>query len=102
MGELASTAILFAATCVALLVPFVVVPEILGRRGYDPRGRFVRGLVWISFFAIILVPAAGSGFLSSVGNPADWAIFGGAMLVAILYDYYRLNPDKVPWARTRT
>jgi len=25
-----------------------------------------------------------------------------AMLVAILYDYYRLNPEKVPWLRSRT
>ena len=102
VADLASTALVVTATGAALLVPFVVVPEILERRGHDPRSRFVRGLVWISFFAIILVPAAGSGFLFSVGNPADWAIFGGAVLVAILYDYYRLNPEKVPWARSRT
>lgn len=102
MADLASTALVVAATCAALLVPFVVVPEILERRGHDPRSRFVRGLVWISFLAIVLLPAAASGFVFSVGNPADWAIFGVAMLVAILYDYYRLNPDRVPWARPRT
>ena len=102
MADLASTALVMAAIGAALLVPFVVVPEILERRGHDPRSRFVRGLVWISFFAIILVPAAGTGFLFSVRNPADWAIFGVAMLVAILFDYYRLNPDKIPWARPRT
>jgi len=102
VADLASTALVVAATGAALLVPFVVVLEVLERRGHDPRSRFVRCVVWISFVAIILVPAAGTGFLFSVGNPADWAILGGAMLVAIFYDYYRLNPHKVPWARPRT
>jgi hypothetical protein len=100
--DFASMALVVAATGAALLIPFVVVPEILERRGHDPRSRFVRGLSWVSFIAIIFVPAAASGFLFSVGSPVDWAIFGIAMLVAILFDYYRLNPKKVPWARTRT
>lgn len=91
----------FGAIIAAIIVPFVVVPEILERYGYNPRSRFVRAVVWISFLGIVLVPATASGFLSSVGNPADWTIFVLAVLVAILYDYYRLNPDKVPWARAR-
>ena len=86
----------------AIVVPFVVVPEILERRGYNPRSAFVRAIAWATFLAIVLVPAASSGFLGSVGNPADWVIFLVAMLVAILYDYYRLNPEKVPWLRSRT
>jgi len=94
VADLASIALIVAATAAALLIPFVVVPEILERKGHDPRSRFVRGLVWASFLAIILVPAAGSGFLFSVRNPVDWGIFGIAMLVAILFDYYRLNPKK--------
>jgi hypothetical protein len=96
------TLILFAATAFAILVPFVVLPEILERKGYNPRSRFVRGLVWASFLLIVFVPAVASGFVFTVENPADWAIFGVAMVVAILYDYYRLNPGKVPWTRTRT
>ena len=102
MEDLLRSAIIVAATSAALLVPFVVIPEILERRGYNSRGRLVRGIVWISFLVIILVPSAAGGFLFSVGNPADWGIFALAMIVAILYDYYRLNPTKVPWARPRT
>ena len=78
-----------------------LVPELLERRGYDPNSRFVRALVWVTFLAIVLVPAAISGLLMSVTNPVDWLIFGVAMTVAILYDYYRLNPSKIPWARAR-
>jgi len=102
MNELAAGLLLFGAIAVAIVVPFVIIPEILERRGYNPRSRFVRAAVWVTFLAIVLVPAASSGFLISVGNPVDWLIFLGAMIVAILYDYYRLNPDKVPWIRART
>ncbi len=101
MEDFARGLLVVGATSAAILVPFLVVPEILERRGYDPRHRFVRALVWASFLAIILVPAAASGLLISVTNPVDWLIFGLAMIVAILYDYYRLNPGKVPWARAR-
>ena len=90
------------ATSAAILVPFLLVPEFLERRGYNPRSRFVRALVWSAFLAIVLIPAAASGLLVTVTNPVDWLIFGVAMIVAILYDYYRLNPGKVPWARVRT
>jgi len=93
--------LIVGATSAAILIPFLVVPEILERRGFDPRSRFVRALVWASFLAIVLIPAAVSGLLISVTNPVDWLIFGGAMIVAILYDYYRLNPSKVPWGRAR-
>src|SRR5207249_11264756 len=54
-----------------------------------------------AFLAILFVPAMLSGFVFTVRNPADWAIFAVAMAVAILYDYYRLNPEKVPWVRAR-
>jgi hypothetical protein len=94
-------AVLFGAVCVAIVVPFVVIPEILERRGYNPRSGLVRGIVWASFLLIVFVPAMVSGFVFTVSNIADWLIFVVAMAVAILYDYYRLNPQKVPWARTR-
>src|SRR5690348_2636929 len=102
MDGLAATVLLFGAIVVAIVVPFVVIPEILERRGYNPRSGFVRAVVWAAFLAIVLVPAASSGFLISVTSPADWVIFLVAMIVAILYDYYRLNPERVPWLRSRT
>ena len=102
MVDILGTAAIVIATVVAIVVPFVVVPEILERRGgYNPRSGFVRGVVWASFLAIVLVPAIASGFLPSVTNPADWLIFLVAMAVAVQYDYYRLNPEKVPWARAK-
>ena len=101
MESLVLQAVLVGAIIVAIVVPFVVVPEILERRGYNPRSRFVRGIVWASFLLIVFVPAIWSGFIFSVSNLADWLVFLVAMTVAILYDYYRLNPQKVPWARTR-
>jgi hypothetical protein len=102
MDGLAATLLLFGSIAVAIVVPFVVIPEILERRGYNPRSGFVRAVAWVTFLAIVLVPAASSGFLISVTNPADWVLFVVAMVVAILYDYYRLNPEKVPWLRSRT
>ncbi|MGI0149134.1 MAG: hypothetical protein ACREDF_06350 [Thermoplasmata archaeon] len=102
MVGIAEIAWVIVATCVAVLGPFLVIPEVLERKGYNPRSRFVRGIVWASFLAILFVPAAASGFAFSVRNVADWLIFVVAMTVAILYDYYRLNPDKVPWGRART
>jgi hypothetical protein len=98
---LVQQAVLFGAVCVAIVVPFVVIPEILERRGYDPRSRSVRGIVWVSFLVLVFGPAILSGFIFSVTNVADWLLFAVGMTVAILYDYYRLNPGKVPWARTR-
>lgn len=102
MTDILNTAEIVAATFAAVLFPFVVVPEVLERLGYNPRRAFVRGIVWASFLAIVLIPAAATGFLFSVSNPADWVIFVLALVVAMLYDYYRLNPTKVPWARART
>ena len=102
MVDILQAAGIVTATVAAIIVPFVVVPEILERRGgYNPRSAFVRGVVWVSFFAILLIPAAASGFLFSVTNLVDWLLFFVAVVVAILYDYYRLNPDKGPWARSR-
>ncbi len=100
MADVLRTAVIVIATVAAIVVPFVVVPEIFERRGgYNPRSGFVRGVVWASFFAIILIPAIASGFLFSVTNPVDWLLFFVAMIVAILFDYYRLNPEKAPWGR---
>ena len=101
MADLITTLVIVAGTFAAILVPFVAVPEILERNGYEPRSGFVRGVVWASFLAIVLIPAAASGFLFSVTNPADWVLFLVGLVVAVLYDYYRLNPDKRPWARPR-
>jgi hypothetical protein len=94
--------LLFAAIAATILWSFVVVPELMERRGFNPRSGFVRGLVWISFLLIVFLPAVVTGYVFSVRNPADWVIFGLAMTVAILYDFYRLNPEKIPWARART
>ena len=103
MADLLQAAGIVIATVAAIVVPFVVIPELLERKGgYNPRGAFVRGVVWASFFAIILVPAIASGFLFSVTNLVDWILFLVAVAVAVLYDYYRLNPDKVPWVRRRS
>ncbi len=90
-----------AAMIVSIVVPFVVLPEVLERRGYNPRSAFVRGIVWASFLVIILIPAGMTGFLSSVTNPADWLLFIGSLAVAILWDYFRLNPEKIPRFRSR-
>ena len=95
-------AIIIAATIGAVIVPFLVVPELLGRRGYNPRSAFVRGIVWASFLAIVLVPAAAVGYLFSITNPVEWFLGLGFLTIAILWDYYRLNPEKVPWLRSRT
>jgi hypothetical protein len=99
--SIVGTLILFAAIAATILWSFVVVPEIAERKGYNPRSAFVRGLVWASFLSIVFIPAIANGFIFSVSNVADWGIFALAMLVAILYDYYRLNPEKVPWVRSR-
>jgi hypothetical protein len=93
--EPAQALILFGTVAFALLVPFVVVPEILERKGRNPRSRSARALVWTSFLLIVLIPAALSGFLFTVRNPADWALFFGALAVAILYDYYRLKSTRI-------
>jgi len=95
-------ALIIAATIVAVIVPFLVVPELLERRGYNSRSAFVRGIVWASFLAIVLVPAAAVGYLSTITNPVDWLLGVGFLTIAILWDYYRLNPEKVPWLRSRT
>jgi chromate transport protein ChrA len=102
LADFFGTVGIVAATFGAILVPFVIVPEIFERLGHDPRRAFVRAVVWASFLAIVLIPAAATGFLASVTNLTDWILFVLALVVAILYDYYRLNPTKVPWARART
>ncbi|TLZ99497.1 MAG: hypothetical protein E6J94_05560 [Methanobacteriota archaeon] len=101
MDVIVATILLYGAISASIIGPFVVLPEILERKGFNPRSGVVRGLVWTAFLAILFVPAMLSGFVFTVRNPADWAIFAVAMAVAILYDYYRLNPEKVPWVRAR-
>ena len=83
-----------AVTFGAVVFSFAVVPELLERRGHDPRSRLVRGVVWVTFLTIVLVPAAASGFLFSVTNPVEWLILFIGISVAILWEYYRLNPHK--------
>jgi len=95
-------AVIIAATIVAVIVPFLVVPELLERSGYNPRSAFVRGIVWASFLIIVLVPAAAVGYVFSITNPVEWLLGLGFLAIVILWDYYRLNPEKVPWLRSRT
>lgn len=101
MADLLVNAIIIVAAFAAVLVPFVVLPELLERAGYNPRSAFARAIVWISFLAIVMVPAIATGFLFSVRNPVDWLLFVVFLIVAIFYDYYRLNPHKMPWSRRR-
>ena len=88
--------LLIALVFLAVQFPFLVVPELLERWGYDPKGRFARLLVWASFLILVFVPAALSGFLFTVTNPADWFILGVALVVAMLWEYYRLHPGTFP------
>lgn len=81
---------------VAILFPFLVVPEIFERWGYDPKSRFVRGIVWATFLILVLVPATLSGFLATVTSPVDWLILAGAIVVAMIWEYYRLHPGTFP------
>jgi hypothetical protein len=101
MDSILAGILLFGAICASIVGPFVVLPEILERKGFNPRSGLVRGLVWTTFLLILFIPATLSGYVFTVRNPADWAIFAVAMAVAILYDYYRLNPAKVPRVRRR-
>lgn len=88
--------LLIALVFVAILFPFVVVPEILERWGYDPKSRFVRLIVWATFLLLVLIPAALSGFLNTVTSPVDWMILAGAILLAGFWEYYRLHPGRFP------
>ena len=88
--------LLIALVFVAILFPFVVVPELLERAGYDPKDRFARILVWTCFLILVLVPAALSGFLVTVTSPVDWLILVFAVAFAMLWEYHRLHPGKFP------
>jgi len=88
--------LVIALVFIAILFPFVVVPEVLERWGYDPKGRFVRLVVWATFLILVLLPAALSGFLSTVTSPGDWLILAGALAIAMLWEYYRLHPGRFP------
>ncbi len=88
--------LLVALVFVAIIFPFLVVPEVLERWGYDPKSRFVRALVWATFLTLVLVPAALSGFLATVTSPGDWLILTGAILLAVFWEYYRLHPGRFP------
>jgi len=102
MADVFDLAITFAAVVVAVIVPFLVVPEIMERRGYNPRSGMVRLLVWTTFLAIVFLPAAAVGYIFTITNPVEWLLGAAFLAVAVLWDYFRLNPEKVPWARPRT
>lgn len=88
--------LLYLLVAVAILFPFVVVPEILERWGYDPKSRFVRLLVWSVFAVFLLVPATLSGALWSALTPADGLLIVIAVTLAILWEYHRLHPGEFP------
>lgn len=88
--------LLIALVFLAIIFPFVVVPEVLERAGYDPKDRFVRIVVWACFLILVLVPAALSGFLVTVTSPVDWLIFAFAIAFAMLWEYHRLHPGQFP------
>ncbi len=88
--------LLYVLLAVAILVPFVVVPEVLERWGYDPKTRFVRLLVWSCFAILVVVPAVLSGALWTALGPGDWLLLFGAVVFAMLWEYYRLHPGTFP------
>ena len=90
-----------AAVFISILVPFVVVPEIFERRGYNPRSAWVRGVVWASFLTIIFIPAVATGYVFTIKTATDWLLGLGFLVIAVIWDYYRLNPEKVTWAKPR-
>lgn len=86
------------AVIATILFAFVVLPELLERRGVpwsSPRTRLV---VWAVFLGILLVPAALTGFLFAL-TVGDGVLLAAALVVAVLYDFFRLNPDRIPWRR---
>ena len=88
-----------ALVVISIIFPFLVIPELLERAGYNPKSGRARAVVWLSFFALVLIPAAVTGFLFSVSSVGDWVLLVVFALVAVLYDYYRLNPERIPWRR---
>ncbi len=88
--------LLYVLIAVAVLFPFVVVPEILERWGYNPRSRFVRAVVWTTFALFLLVPATLSGALWTYLGPADYILIFGAVAFAMLWEYHRLHPGEFP------
>ncbi len=88
--------LLISLVFVAIIFPFLVVPEIMERWGFDPKGRFVRALVWTTFLVLVLLPAALSGFLATVTSPGDWFILAAAVLFAGFWEYYRLHMGRFP------
>ena len=93
MADLLVVSVLVA---VAIVVPFVVVPEILERWGYDPRSRFVRLLVWSCFALLLVVPVLLSGSAPTVFGAGQWLLLFAAVAFAMLWEYYRLHPGEFP------
>ncbi len=88
--------LLYVLVAVAILFPFLVVPEVLERWGYDPKSRFVRALVWATFVLFLAVPAVLSGSVWSALSPAEWLLLLIALTFAGLWEYHRLHPDTFP------
>ncbi len=88
--------LLYVFVAVAILFPFVIVPEILQRWGYDTKSRFVRVVVWSVFVTFLIVPAALSGALWANLSPADWVVLALVVTFAALWEYHRLHPDTFP------
>ncbi len=88
--------LLYVLVAVAILFPFLIVPEILERWGYDPKSRFVRILVWSVFVLFLVVPAVLSGALWTALSAAEWLVLLIAVILASLWEYHRLHPDTFP------
>src|SRR5438132_13283980 len=78
------TLIVFAAMAIAVIMPFVVVPEILAGKGFNPKSGSVRSLVSVSFLLIVFVRAVASWFRFSLRNLAAWAYLPVGLVLAIL------------------
>lgn len=88
--------VLYVLIAIAVLFPFVVVPEILERWGYDPRSRFVRLVVWSTFVLLIVLPGVLAGSLWTAVGAGDVLILIGAVAFAMLWEYHRLHPGEFP------
>ncbi len=83
--------LIVALVFVAVLFPFLVVQEALERWGYDRRSFFVRIVVWSTFLILVLLPAALSGYLGSIG-PIGWGLLFLVIVFAMAWEYHRLHP----------
>lgn len=68
------------------------------RFGYDSRSLGVRPVIWAAFLGLVFVPAAATGFLFGLTG-GEVLLLSAALLVAAVYDCYRLRPARWPGSK---